>query len=324
MKRSVKILLYLLFVVTALLTLTLAVNACQLSDADLPTTSESSNQSSELPSLTTESAPVTTESSAVTTHLPITTSPPSIVTTSPPITTEPPSITAPTLSDEKISALNACGGIVYLGDSRIVVIDAGHQSKAMREKEPLGPGSDELKAKLSSGTQGISTRLPEYRLNLNVALELRDELIERGYTVVMIRESHDVTLSNAERAQIANRAGAGAFVRIHANGSDNTSVQGAYTICQTTDNPYNGNLHGESYRLSEALLDGYIAQTGMKRMNIWETDTMTGINWAEVPSTIIEMGYMSNAEEDEKMSTEAFWKTAAIGMADGLDAYFAG
>lgn len=345
MNRSAKLLLYLMVIISALLTLTFVNAACQQSDADLPTASEptaslskpssdateptsrstESTSVSALPSVvtTTEPVPVTSVPQSVATTPPITTAPPPVTTTAP-ITTAPPAITAPALSDEEIAALNDCGGIVYFGDSRIVAIDAGHQSKAMREKEPNGPGSDELKAKLTSGTQGISTRLAEYQLNLNVALKLRDELIARGYTVVMIRESNDVTLSNADRAQIANRAGADAFVRIHANGSENKSARGAFTICQTVDNPYNGNLHSESYRLSDLLIDGYIEKTGMKQLKIWETDTMTGINWAQVPSTIIEMGYMSNVEEDEKMATETFWKAAAIGMANGLDAYFAG
>lgn len=226
--------------------------------------------------------------------------------------------------EDAIDASDACGGTVYLGDDRVVAIDAGHQGKGMTEKEPNGPGSDEMKAMLTSGTTGVSTRLPEYQLTLDVSLKLRDELIARGYTVVMIRESNNVTLSNAQRAQIANAAESGAFVRIHANGSNNASVQGALTMCQTANNPYNGALYDESHRLSQAIINAYVAQTGLKKRNIIETDTMTGINWASVPSTIIEMGFMSNAEEDEKMATEAFQLNAAVGIADGLDAYFAG
>lgn len=214
------------------------------------------------------------------------------------------------------------GAVYYPGDDRIVVIDPGHQRKGMKDKEPNGPGSTEMKAMLSSGTQGVSTRIPEYQLNLDVALLLRDQLIARGYTVIMIREVNEVTLSNAQRAVIANHAQAGAFVRIHANGSSIIEDRGAFTICQTPINPYNGDLYRESYRLSKALLDGFIDSTDMIELPIWETDTMTGINWAEVPSTIIEMGYMSNAAEDELMATDEFRQNAAIGMADGLDVYF--
>lgn len=214
------------------------------------------------------------------------------------------------------------GGIYYKGTGPLIAIDAGHQDHAMREKEPLGPGSDEMKAKLSSGTQGVATRLEEYKLNLAVALLLRDELIGRGYSVVMIRESNNVDMSNAERALIANAYEADAFIRIHANGSENQSAAGAYTLCPTASNPYNGDIYPECKRLSEIILDKYIESTDFKKLSIWYTDTMTGLNWASVPVTLIEMGYMSNPDEDRTMATAEFQKKAALGMADGFDVYF--
>lgn len=103
----------------------------------------------------------------------------------------------------------------------------------MNGKEPLGPGSETLKKMLSTGTQGVATRIPEYVLNLEVSLRLRNELISRGYGVVMIRESHSVTLSNSQRAKIANAYGADIFIRVHANGSTDRTVRGAYGICMT-------------------------------------------------------------------------------------------
>ena len=203
----------------------------------------------------------------------------------------------------------------------LVVIDPGHQGKGNYDKEPNGPGSTEMKAKVSSGTQGTSTGIPEYKLTLAVSFMLKEELEARGYQVIMTRETHDIDISNVERAIIANEAKADAFIRVHADSSTNSSAKGVMTICQTKNNPYNAEWYKESYQLSQLVLDEVVAATGAKKRYIWETDTMTGINWTTVPTTILEMGFMSNPEEDERMATDEYRRKIAVGVANAIDLF---
>ena len=208
--------------------------------------------------------------------------------------------------------------------SRVIVIDPGHQLKGSAALEPNGPDSEIMKAEVTWGATGVYTGQTEYELNLAVALLLRDELIRRGYSVVMIRETNNVSISNMERAEIANKYEAAAYIRIHANSWTDDTMRGAMTICQSASNPYpTCAAHYErSHRLSQLVLTEFCEQTGIAKLNMREMDDMTGTNWSRVPTTILEMGFLSNKSDDTLMATDYFRQEAAIGVANGLDAYF--
>lgn len=207
-------------------------------------------------------------------------------------------------------------------EAKIIVIDAGHQTNAMSGLEPIGPGASQKKAKVTGGACGVVTHVPEYKRNLQVAKKLKRILKKRGYRVVMIRTKNNVRISNAARAEIANAAGADAFIRIHANSSDDSKVKGALTIAPGSSNPYmTKKIRKASRRLSKCVLKAFCQSTGAKNRGVMYTDSMTGINWSRVPVTIVEMGFMSNPAEDRKIGLASYQKKMAKGIADGIDKF---
>ena len=207
-------------------------------------------------------------------------------------------------------------------DNPVICIDPGHQAKSNQDTEPLGPGSSEMKAKCSSGTAGAATGIEESVLNLEVSQMLKTELESRGYKVIMTRTSQDVDLSNIDRANVANNANADLYLRIHADGSKDTTLSGCTTYVMTADSPYNADLYEDSYKAAKLVVDGIANATGCKNNGVHKSNSYTGINWSKVPVSIVEIGYMSNAEEDKLMATDAYRAKIVKGISDAVDQYF--
>ena len=138
----------------------------------------------------------------------------------------------------------------------------------------------------------------------------------------MIRTTEDVDISNAQRAQIANDAQADAVIRIHCNGSDNPDAHGALTICQTANPPYQPQLYQVNRKLAQCVIAAFVEETDCYDRGVWETDTMTGLNWCEVPNCFVELGFMSNPQEDMLLADADYQALMVQGIANGIDNFF--
>ena len=210
-------------------------------------------------------------------------------------------------------------------NGRKVAIDPGHQGYHidMSELEPVGPGSQEMKAKATQGTKGSFTGVPEYELNLSISKQLAQELQGRGYEVMLTRQDNDTAISNRERAFLAADFGADIYLRIHANGSENPNDSGALTMVPSANNPYIAQLHNKSYALGEAVINAYCQSCGLTNRGVMFSDNMAGTNWSQVPVTILEMGFMTNQSDDIYMQNAEFQSRMVQGIANGVDQYFA-
>ena len=128
----------------------------------------------------------------------------------------------------------------------VICIDPGHQTKGDMSQEPVAPGSSEKKFKVSWGTQGVATKIPEYELTLSASKILKKDLEQMGFKVIMTRETNDVNITNSERAIFANDNNADLVIRIHADGSDDSSTTGASLHIPSQDSQYTSKIYPES------------------------------------------------------------------------------
>ena len=203
----------------------------------------------------------------------------------------------------------------------IICIDPGHQIKGDMSQEPVGPGSSETKFKVSWGTQGVLTNTPEYELNLQASKKLKSKLEELGFTVIMTRQTNDVSISNSERAIFANENNADLVIRIHADGSEDSSVNGASLLIPSHNGQYTKDIYAESNKCAKLIYDEMI-NSKFKVNDIYERSDLTGFNWSKVPVVLVEMGFMSNPEEDKKMSDESYQQNMMNSIAMGIQLYF--
>lgn len=208
----------------------------------------------------------------------------------------------------------------------MVAIDASHQGAAadLSEEEPVGPGSETMIKGFSEGTSGISTGLEENELNLEVAVKLKEILEERGYEVFMTREDADTQLSEVERAELVNASDAQILISLHANEGDDSSERGASVQAPSYENAYitDTDTIKKSNALADIVLQTYCDETGLASKGLYNVDSRAQINWSNIPVIVLEMGFMSNEEDDTYMAEDTNQQKMAEGIADGIDLYF--
>ncbi len=265
--------------------------------------------------------PISAESAVPSTSVPVPASsePPATTTKVTKTSTATPPATPPPPAPPATSTANAPGG------RKVVVLDPGHNGANGAHPSiinaPVDAGFGRTKACNTTGTE-TNAGYPEHAFTWAVANDVRTLLEARGVTVIMTRDSDDgVGPCVNVRASIGNDSHADAVVSIHGDGSG-AGDRGFYAMTSERD-PNGAEMAGRSRSLAaavrDALVDGGISASNYVGTDgLWKRDDLAGLNLSIVPTTMIEMGNMRDADDATLMKSDAGQLQMARGIANGI------
>lgn len=184
--------------------------------------------------------------------------------------------------------------------SKLIVIDAGHGGK-------------------DPGTTAPNSKVKEKDLNLKVALKLEQKLRELGFRTILTRDK-DEWLDLYERANIANRNDADAFISIHFNSNNNKDASGIQTYyCPAFDSELK---EGDNYPFAKSIHDSLLKGLNNKDKGIIKKPEFVVIRETKMVAVLLELGFVTNPAEEKLIITDAYHEKAAQSIADGVVEYF--
>ncbi|MBR1931785.1 MAG: N-acetylmuramoyl-L-alanine amidase [Lachnospiraceae bacterium] len=155
----------------------------------------------------------------------------------------------------------------------------------------------------------------EKTINLQIGLALQERLMEMGYEVLMTR-ADDSYLTLQERVELANAARADAYISIHQNACEEDAVSGIETWYDGRDEDKS------SKRLAQLVHKDVLLYTKAQDRELWDTDALYVIREAQMPSCLVETGFLSNTEDRKALLDEEYQARLVEGIASGIDLYF--
>jgi N-acetylmuramoyl-L-alanine amidase len=202
----------------------------------------------------------------------------------------------------------------------LVCLDPGHGTVPAigRQTEPIGPGSPIRKIKDGGGAPG------EAPVALAIAFRTRTILLRDGYRVAMTRTRTSYTGGNIARARFCNVRHAALMVRIHADGSTDSSQHGVKTLLPVFRRGWTDDIYAQSLKAARAVQTAVVRTTGAVNLGLFPRSDLTGFNWADVPAVLVETGFMTNPVEGRLLRTSAYQLKIARGIAAGAETFVSG
>lgn len=204
--------------------------------------------------------------------------------------------------------------------AKTVVIDCGH-------------GGDD------DGAIGFGN-IKEKNINLAVGLLVAQQLKKKGVNALLTRSS-DITLSLKDRIVFANKVKADLFVSIHSNAASNQAASGVETFGVVPlkvmyDNAQQQRLHAPvqriiQNRIAESMDCATAIQTALvasiKKIHNEVKDRFVKrapllvLLGTTMPAALVEVGFVSNLEESQRLDDRRYQKYLAHGITDGISNY---
>jgi len=275
------------------------------------------------------------------------------------------SLTAKALIDSSIvvvdgRSIQLSGPLRRVRSSVLVPVDFEERVLGLLDTRRLGEGRELWTIIVDAGHGGKDpgavgrTGLKEKKVTLDIAQKLRDELVQRGFKVVMTRSS-DEFISLERRTEIASRNKADLFVSIHANSSQSSSARGVevYTIrdldfkekreeqrvknlsimcgslaMNSSDSHVTRIVadmlydykRGESQCAASALAKGLSQQTDSRNRGTKEAGYFVLRNTL-IPAVLVEVGFLSNSKEERQLASPVYREQIAQALADNIAGY---
>jgi N-acetylmuramoyl-L-alanine amidase len=207
--------------------------------------------------------------------------------------------------------------IAELATAALICLDPGHNTVPAvgRQTEPIGPGSAIRKIKDGGGAPG------EAPVALAIALKMRALLRAEGYRVAMTRGAAPYAGGNIARARYCNVRHAALMLRIHADGSTNTTLHGIETLYPALHRGWTDDIYARSLYAARLVQEAVIHSTGAANLGLQRRSDLTGFNWANVPAILVETGFLTNPLERARLQSAAYQLKIARGLVAGTEAF---
>lgn len=204
------------------------------------------------------------------------------------------STTNPVIGKPSPSTTNGSGVL----KNKVIVVDPGHGGS--------NPGA-------------VANNTRESDNNLAVGLKLRDQLVQAGANVIMTRDTDRTVAPEGSslgeeleaRVNMAETNHADMFISIHSNENSDSTIAGATTFYQS----------GKSSTLASEVEKAIVTGTGAIDKGISPANFHVLRN-TSMPSTLVEMGFVSNKEEAMRLNSDPYRNNMAQSIFNGIVNFF--